>query len=145
MFDNTSSMYWYVKLNLNAYSFFPAQSKYCMKSASCEYRNMSACKIISLYQVLFKQFFSVKVWNVADEMSDISQSMCPQYRRFYWWISPKSIGDVEYLLCVHLRPAFNEKKFIWVKLSTDGLTTHEMTTNRKLLITVLLNVWKRSK
>ena len=35
-------MYLYVKLNWDANFFFPEESKDCMKSASYEYRNMSA-------------------------------------------------------------------------------------------------------
>ena len=42
LIDNTSSMYLYVKLNWDAYFFFPIESKECMKSASYEYRKMSA-------------------------------------------------------------------------------------------------------
>ena len=39
--DKTSSIL-YVKLNWDANRFLPAESKDCMKSASYEYRNMSA-------------------------------------------------------------------------------------------------------
>ena len=35
-------MYLYVKLNWDANFFFPVESKDCMKSASYEYRKMSA-------------------------------------------------------------------------------------------------------
>ena len=40
--DKTSSMYLYVKFNLDANRFLPAENKDCMNSASYEYRNMSA-------------------------------------------------------------------------------------------------------
>ena len=40
--DNTSSMYLYVKFNLDANRFLPFESKDCMISVSYEYRNMSA-------------------------------------------------------------------------------------------------------
>ena len=42
--DNTSSMYLYVKLNLDANRFLPAESKYCTNSASYKYINMSASR-----------------------------------------------------------------------------------------------------
>ena len=42
LMDNTSSMYLYINLNWDANRFLPVESKDCMNSALCEYRNISA-------------------------------------------------------------------------------------------------------
>ena len=42
----------YVKLNWNANCFFSAESKICMNSASCEYRNMSSRKGAQLVPIV---------------------------------------------------------------------------------------------